>query len=126
MKPKTIVSVLDSLSAAKDVALTRALALAHWYESDLHVVHVGSSNRVGESGGDAIRDDLVKRITRLAEGSGAAGVNVIPAVLSGSPVRAIADTPTVSRPISLLSRRRRGAAAGTGRRAPSRRRSAKP
>ena len=49
MKPKTIVSVLDSLSATKDVAFTKALGLAQSYESDLHVIHVGSSNRVGES-----------------------------------------------------------------------------
>ena len=91
MKPKIIVSVLDSLSATKDVAFTKALGLAHWYESDLHVIHVGSSNRVGASGVDAIRDSLVERVTRLAEGPGAASVNVIAAVLSGSPVRAIAE-----------------------------------
>ena len=91
MKPRTIVSVLDSLSATKDVAFTKALGLAQSYESDLHVIHVGSSNRVGESGVDAIRGDLVKRVTRLAEGPGGAGVNVIAAVLSGSPVRAIAE-----------------------------------
>ena len=41
--------------------------------------------------GTAIRDDLVERIARVAEASGTGGVNIIPAVLSGSPVRAIAD-----------------------------------
>ena len=108
MKPKTIVSVLDSLSAEKDVALRRALSLAHWYASDLHVVHVGSSNKVGESGGDAIRDDLVKRITRVVEGAGAAGVDVIPAVLSGSPVRAIADyTDRVSADLVVVGKKAR-------------------
>ena len=91
MKPKAIVSVLESLSAAKDVALTRALSLARWYESELHVIHVGQSSRVRGSGGEASRDEVVERITRVAEASGTAGVNVIPAVLSGSPVRAVAD-----------------------------------
>jgi nucleotide-binding universal stress UspA family protein len=71
VKPRTIVSVLGSLSATKDVAFTKALRLSRWYESDLHVIHVGSSNRVGERGVDAIRDDLVERATRLAEGPGA-------------------------------------------------------
>jgi nucleotide-binding universal stress UspA family protein len=91
VKPKTIVSILDSLSVPTDAALSRALSLARWYESDLHVMYVGPSNRVGESEGDAARDEVVKRITRVAEGSGAAGVDVIPVVLSGNPVRAIAE-----------------------------------
>jgi universal stress protein E len=90
VKLKTIVSVLDSLSTATDAALSRALSLAQWYESDLHVVHVPSS-RVGDSVGDAIHDDITERISRVAEASGAGGVNVIPSVLSDSPVRAIAD-----------------------------------
>lgn len=88
MKPKTIVSVLESSSAAKDVALTRALSLAHWYESDLHVIHVGPSSRAS---GDAIHNELVERITLAANESGARGVAITPTVLSGSPVRAIAD-----------------------------------
>lgn len=94
MKPKTIVSVPESSSAAKDVALMRALSLAQWYESDLHVIHVRPSSRVTDSGGNAIRDDLVERITLVAEASGASGVNIIPAVVSGSSVRAIADYTT--------------------------------
>jgi nucleotide-binding universal stress UspA family protein len=91
LKPKTIVSVLDSLSAPKDVALTKAVSLARWYESALHVIYVAPSARVGESGGDAGRDDLAMRIMRLADGSGIAGLEVSPAVLSGNPVRAIAE-----------------------------------
>ena len=79
MKLKTIVSVLDSLSAATNAALSRALSLAQWYESDLHVVHVPPSSRVSDGVGNAIHDDIAERVT------------VIPAVLSGSPVRAIAD-----------------------------------
>ena len=85
MKPKTIVSVLDSLPAAKDVALRRALALAHWYESDLHVLHVGPRNSVDENSPGSVTDELAKRITGVAEGSGTGGVNIIPVVLSGRP-----------------------------------------
>jgi nucleotide-binding universal stress UspA family protein len=84
------------------------LSLAHWYESDLHVVHVGSSNKVGESRGDAVRDDLGKRITRVVEGAGAAGVDVIPAVLSGNPVRAIAAyTDRVSADLVIVGKKAR-------------------
>jgi nucleotide-binding universal stress UspA family protein len=91
VKPKTIVSVLESAPAANDVALTRALSLAQWYESDLHVLDVRPSSRVEDSGRDAIRNGLVERITVAAHASGARGVNITPSVLSGSPVRAIAD-----------------------------------
>ena len=91
MKLKTIVSVLDSLPAATDVALRRALALAHWYESDLHVLHFGPWNSVDENGRDSVADELAKRLTHIAEESGTGGVNIIPAVLSGRPVRAIGD-----------------------------------
>ena len=110
MKPKTIVSVLDSLSVAKDAGLTTALSLAHGHESTVHVIHVGPSSQSGESGSGAIRDELVRRITRVAEGSGTAAVNVIPAVLSGSPVRAIADyTDRVSADLIVVGKKARRA-----------------
>ena len=110
MKPKTIVSVLDSLSGTKDVAFTRALALARWYESDLHVIHVGPSNRVGQSDVDAIRNELVQRVTRLVEGPGTAGVAVMPAVLSGRPVHAIAEyTDRVSADLVVVGKKARHA-----------------
>ena len=126
MKPKTIVSVLESSSTAKDVALTKALSLAQWYGSDVHVLHVHPSSRIMDSGGDRIRDDLVERVSVVAEASGTQGVNIIPAVLSGSPVRAIADyTGRVDADLVIVGKRR-GAATGTGRRARSRRRSAEP
>ena len=70
-----------------------------------------SAHRVssGESGSDAIRDELVRRITRVAEGSGTAAVNVIPAV-SGSPVRAIADyTDRVSADLIVVGKKARRA-----------------
>ena len=91
MKPGTIVTVLESVSAAEDVAFKEALALAHWYEADLHVVHVGASSRGRQRGVEAIRDDLVERIGRATEASAMASVNVIPAILAGRSVRAIAD-----------------------------------
>ena len=91
MKPKTIVSVLESSSATHDVALKRALSLAQWYESDLHGLCARPSSRVTDSGGEAIRDDLVERITLAAHVSGTTGVSITPSVVSGSPVRAIAD-----------------------------------
>lgn len=87
MQPKIIVAVLDSLSATKDVAVTHAWSLAQWYESDLHVAYVGPSGRVSEGRGGAIRDDIADYLTR----SGAVGANIVPAALSGSPVRAIAS-----------------------------------
>ena len=90
MKPKVIVSVLDSSSATKDVALMRALSLAQWYDSELHVVRVGGSSRTKDRGQDALRDEVAERITRAAHASGVGGVTIIPAVLTGAPVRAIA------------------------------------
>ena len=108
MKPKTIVSVLDSLSAAKDVALRRALSLAHWYESDLHVILAGPSNRGSARGAHAIRDELVTRIDRVAKETGTTGVDVIPAVLSGSPTRAIAEyTDRVSADLVVVGKKAR-------------------
>lgn len=92
MLPRTIVSVLDSSDVVKDVAIAWALSLARWYESDLHVVHVRRSRCgvVAVENETARRNELVERINRIAEASGTAGVNVIPAVLAGRPVRAIA------------------------------------
>ena len=91
MKPTTIVSVLQSSSAGKDVALRRALSLAHWYDADLHVIRVDSSTRVGDESVGLVRNDLVRRIARVAEESGTATVSAVPAVLSGRPVQAITD-----------------------------------
>jgi nucleotide-binding universal stress UspA family protein len=87
MKPQTIVSVLESSSAAEDVALTRALSLAEWYASDLHVVHIDPSR----GSGDASRNETVRRIDVAVAESGARDVSITPTVLSGSPVPAIAD-----------------------------------
>jgi nucleotide-binding universal stress UspA family protein len=91
VQPKSIVAVLEALSVAKDVALTRALALADWYGSDLHVVHVDAQVGVDGIGSDALRDELIERVNGIARASGVAGVSIVPAVLSGRPVRAIAD-----------------------------------
>lgn len=91
MKPRSIVSVLDSLPAANDAALARALSLAHWHQSLLHVIHAGVSPRITESAREALRGELGEHVARVAAASGTAGVDVVPVVLSGNPVRAIAD-----------------------------------
>ena len=110
MKPRIIVSVLDSLSGPTDVALTRALWLAHQYDSELHAVHVDVPDWVGRRDGEAINAGLVERIRRIAERSAVAGVTVVPAMLSGSPVRAIADyTDRVSADLVVVAKRARRA-----------------
>ena len=108
MKPKTIVSVLNSLATATDAAAMRAWTLAQWYESNLHVVHVPPSSRVSEGSEAAIHDVLVDRIARIAGGSGTGGVKVVPTVLSGSPLRAIADyTNRVSADLVVVEKKAR-------------------
>jgi nucleotide-binding universal stress UspA family protein len=87
MTLKTIVSVVESPAAANDVALAKALSLARWYESGLHVVHVSPSS----AGDEGIHNTLVEHITAAVDESGARGVSITPAVLSGSPATAIAD-----------------------------------
>jgi nucleotide-binding universal stress UspA family protein len=91
LKPNVIVSVLESLQAEKDAALTRALALAQWYESDLHIVVVHPGNRDKERKAQGIRGATDARIAHLVSAARASSVNAVPAVLSGHPVRAIAD-----------------------------------
>ena len=90
MKPKTIVSVLDSSSVGKDIPLMTALSLAQWYDADLHVVRVGGSRRSKERGEDGRGAEVAERISRAAHAWGFSGVRTIPAVLRGAPVPAIA------------------------------------
>jgi nucleotide-binding universal stress UspA family protein len=83
--PKTIVSVLDSAFVAHDPALSRALALARWYDADLHVVHLGRSGDIANSTiGSAVA-------ARAALGAHATPVRVVTAALSSSSLRAVAD-----------------------------------
>jgi nucleotide-binding universal stress UspA family protein len=89
--PRTIVSVLDSSNVVRDPAIAWALSLARWYEADLHVVHVHRFARSTAALERERRAELVGRIHRIVEASGAGGVNVVAVALSGSPVRAIAD-----------------------------------
>jgi nucleotide-binding universal stress UspA family protein len=108
VKPRTIVSVLESRVAENDVALTRALSLARWYQSDLHVLDVRPRSRVDGSGVDAIRNELAERITLAARASGADGVDITSSVLSGSPVAAIADyTGRVGADLVVVAKRSR-------------------
>src|SRR4051794_24603041 len=91
MQPTSIVAVVKSLSATTDAALTRALALAQWYESDLHVVHAGVSAAAGDGDGGDVRDRLAERVIQRAKGMGAGSVNIVSTVLTGRPVAAIAS-----------------------------------
>jgi nucleotide-binding universal stress UspA family protein len=90
VKPKTIVSVLEASSAANDAPLARALSLAKYYASDLHVVDVRPASRAGDDG-DATRNTLLEQATVVAHASGAGGVRITPSVLSGTPIGAIAE-----------------------------------
>lgn len=91
MKPKVIVSVLDSTPASNDVALTRALSLAEWHGAELHVVDVRPPRQAEDDGVEAAHDALADRIDHTIRSAGAAGVTFTPAVLAGPPVRAVAD-----------------------------------
>jgi nucleotide-binding universal stress UspA family protein len=68
VKLKTIVSVLDSSTGAKDAALTQAVSLARWYDADLHVVHGGTSVREIARQVTPIAPDLVV-VTKDMRGS---------------------------------------------------------
>ena len=127
MKPKTIVSVLDSLSVSEGCRVDEGLVPCSW-------VPVGPARRscrpIESSRRERWRCD--SRRTRQAHHSRRTKDPELPASTSfrrccrAVPSVRSRTTPTVSPPISLLSGRKRGAAAVTGRRAPSRQRSAKP
>jgi nucleotide-binding universal stress UspA family protein len=91
VKPRTIVSVLDSSSAAPDTALLRALSLARWYESDLHVLDLRPARSGDEDDRPLSHEALDERISRGARAAGAAGVVITPTRLAGSAVPAVAD-----------------------------------
>jgi nucleotide-binding universal stress UspA family protein len=106
--PRTIVFVLDSSKTTKDQRLAWALSLARWYAADLHVVHVRSARRIAAAIGRTSGEALVRRIERLVDAVGAAGVDVRTAVLSGSPVRAIAEySGRVGAELVIVTNRRR-------------------
>lgn len=86
MQPNSIVAVVESPLAIKDVALTRALALAQWYESDLHVVHAGAPRDIEDT-----RQTFEQSVADVARTSSGGNVNIVSEVLSGAPVAAIAN-----------------------------------
>lgn len=83
MDPRTIVTVLDP-AAGSDAALVKGVSLARWYGAVLHAV---STERL-------TGDDLLQRIGCATGAPAPADLRVVPAVLSGRPVRAIADYAT--------------------------------
>lgn len=70
MKPKSIVSVVDSSAGAKDAARTTASSLARWFDADLHVVHAGPSIRAIAGQVASIGPDLVVVAKDLGRSSG--------------------------------------------------------
>ena len=82
MKPKAIVSVLDSSTGAEDAALTKAVSLARWYDADLHVVHAGPSVREIARHVAPIAPDLVVVAKDVGRTSGHWSPGSFPAALS--------------------------------------------
>ena len=86
-----IVSPVD-FSAAGEAALGRALALARWHDSDLHVLYVRPGRaRQGASGATSADDPYLGRLAKFISSSNPEGVAVTPVVLTGDPVSAVAD-----------------------------------
>jgi nucleotide-binding universal stress UspA family protein len=91
MDLSVIVCAVD-FSASGEAALRRALALAQWQESALHVLHVrpGRSrhNAVGKTSTD---DPFLGRLVEFISSSSPEGIAVTPVVLAGDPVKAVAE-----------------------------------
>jgi nucleotide-binding universal stress UspA family protein len=86
-----IVSPVD-FSVAGEAALGRALALARWHDSDLHVLYV-QPGRAGQgaSGATSADDPYLGRLAKFISSSNSEGVAVTPVVITGDPVSAVAD-----------------------------------
>jgi nucleotide-binding universal stress UspA family protein len=90
LKLSVIVSQVD-FSATGEATLRRALVLARWHGSDLHVLYVRPSRaRHGASGASA-DDPYLSRLVKFISSSNPEGVGVTPVVLTGDPVSAVAD-----------------------------------
>jgi nucleotide-binding universal stress UspA family protein len=88
MNPRVIVCPIE-LSSAPGPAFAYALSLARWHEAELRIVHVRPhSRRTGQL--DTVDRDWAPLMDTLAAPS-AQGATVMPVVLTGNPVRAIAD-----------------------------------
>jgi len=86
-----IVSPVD-LSASGEAALKRALALAQWHEAELHVVYVRPGRaRRHTSGTTNAEDPFLGRLVKFISSLNPERVAVTPVVLTGEPVKAVAE-----------------------------------
>ena len=79
-------------SASGEAALRRALALAQWHEAELHVLYVRPGrtrrNALGTTSAD---DPFLVRLAEFISSSNPEGFAVTPVVLTGDPVKAVAE-----------------------------------
>ena len=91
MNLSLIVSPVD-FSAMGEAALKRALALARWHDAELHVLYVrpgrGRSSALGATSAD---DPYFGRLANFISSSSPEGLAVTPVVLTGDPVKAVAE-----------------------------------
>ena len=87
-----IVSPVD-FSASGEAALKRALALAQWHEAELHVVYVrpGRARRNASGTTGAEENPFLGRLVKFISSLNPEGVAVTPVVLTGEPVKAVAE-----------------------------------
>ena len=91
VKLSLIVSPVE-ISASGQAALTRALALAQWHEAELHVLYVRPGRaRRNASGTTSADDPFLGRLVKFISSSNPEGVAVTPVVLTGDPVKAVAE-----------------------------------
>ena len=79
-------------SASGEAALRRALALAQWHEAALHVLYVrpGRARRTAVNA-TSIADPFRERLVTFISSLNHQGVAVTPVVLTGDPVKAVAE-----------------------------------
>ena len=91
MNLSLIVSPID-FSAAGEAALRRALALARWHNTALHVLYVRPGRaRHSASGATNAGDPHFRRLENFISTSNPEAVSVTPVVLSGDPVKAVVE-----------------------------------
>jgi nucleotide-binding universal stress UspA family protein len=111
VKPTPIVCAVEFSPEGRAV-LTMALRLAHWYEAELHIAHLGSGVRSQNTSGTArgVDHELSARLDNFVAAVNAKGVKVETVILQGDAVGALVDyTRSVSGELILVSQNgRRG------------------
>jgi nucleotide-binding universal stress UspA family protein len=80
------------LSASGEAALRRALALAQWHQAELHVLYVRPGRTRRDALGTTSADDpVLVRVAEFISSSNPEGVAVTSVVLTGDPVKAVAE-----------------------------------